>query len=330
MPAVQTAFGPIVEPGWPDLKGPDMGAKFLSGAYIMGNINAKRQALENQMAQYALKIQGMEQENSLKEKKYELDKQALEQRGDVGFWRADIAERRLGLQGDIAQSVVDEKQKKIDGNRAVINAVTSMYQDGIGKDDPRYGDELPRRVISASPYADQALIRQVLQANLGDYNLNANRQDQALIHREKMFLDKMGSKLYGDPTLHLTGPIEDPSQYPEEKTGGSYFGPFGLPTFKKSKEELTGYRTGTITLPSGETVEKKFKTTDLTTLAKEWKAIQEAKSKRLPSVDLPSFGIYSKPAASAAERSRRIVADPDEDPQKRAAAQFYLDQHPGE
>lgn len=328
MPAVQTAFGPIVEPGWPDLKGPDMGAKFLSGAYIMGNINAKTQALQNQMAQYALKAQGLEQENALNEKKFALAQQGQEQKYDMANWRADIAERRLQLGGDAFNLTAQKYEDRITGNQAMIGAAASLAQDGIGKDDPRYPDEFLRRVTAASAKGDPSVYHQLVQSNINDYNINANRQDAVLQRQEKMLLDKIGSKLYGDPTLHLTGPIEHPENYPEETSGGGWgWGNFGLPTYKAG-EEKTGYRTGSITLPTGDEKPVKFKTTDITSLAKEWQALQQAKSKRLPVVDMPSLGIYSKPASTPGERADRIIADPNSSEQAKEAAIAYKQMHP--
>lgn len=334
MPAVQTAFGPIVEPGWPDLKGPDMGAKFLSGAYIMGNINAKRQELENKMAMYALKMQQMEGEDSLKEKRYQLAVDTLQSNIQHKDQMLELQGRGADAKDAMVQLALNKFDQRNAGDKAMFDAATNVLTT-VPKDDERFPNAFLQAVTSNARDADPAKARMLIQTNVNDYNINANRQDTALAHREKMLLDKIGSKLYGDPTLHFTDPIEHPELYPEEMTGGGSTWsnikkwatgqPYGE---DEGPPKKSGIRTGSVTLPTGDTKEVKFKTTDLTELTKQWQALQKAKDKRLPTVDMPEYGVYAKPADSPRERAQRILADPDSDPAKRQAAQFWLDQHP--
>jgi hypothetical protein len=176
----------------------------------------------------------------------------------------------------------------------------------------------------------------LIQTNVNDYNINANRQNTAIDHQVKTLKEEIGSKIYGDTTLgHLTDPLEHPELYPEETTGGeTMFGnikkwatgqPYGE---GGEKPKPTGYRTGSVTLPTGEQKPIRFKATDLTDLAKRWKAAQKAEADRLPTTDIPQYGVYAKPANTARERAQRILDDPDSPPDKRTAAQFWLEQNP--
>lgn len=334
MPAVQTAFGPLVEPGWPDLKGPDLGAKFLSGAYIMGNINAKRQELENKIAALSLKSMSDEADNARKDGMYQLAVERLQSSNQFKDQEIQLRTQAGEARDARVQLAFDKFDQRNAGNKALFDAANNVLTT-IPKDDERFPNAFVQAVTNNARDADPAMYRTLIKTNIDDYNLNANRQNTALVHQEKMLLDKIGSRLYGDPTLHLTDPIEHPELYPEEMTGGGS-------TWSNIKKWATGQsygedegpphksgiRTGSITLPSsGETKEVKFKTTDLTELTKQWKALQAAKDKRLPTVDMPEYGVYAKPANNTAERVQRILDDPDSPPDKRQAAQAWRDAH---
>jgi hypothetical protein len=101
----QTAFGPLIEPVHPP-PAPDLGQTFLNAFYIGSQINAKKQALENQLALQSLKIQQQEGDAALREKKFEQSQQFGEWKhqtdrphaGSVGRRRID--KKRYQLQFD--------------------------------------------------------------------------------------------------------------------------------------------------------------------------------------------------------------------------------------
>jgi hypothetical protein len=65
-----TAFGPLVEPAatYPGAaQPPDLGQRFLSGFYMMSEVNRRKQQLENQMAAMALRQQQNDINNSIRE-----------------------------------------------------------------------------------------------------------------------------------------------------------------------------------------------------------------------------------------------------------------------
>jgi hypothetical protein len=282
------------------------------------SLKAQSDAADNERkdGMYQLAVERLQSSNQFKDQELELKRQA----GDARDARVQLA--------------FDKFDQRNAGNKALFDAANNVLTT-IPKDDERFPNAFVQAVTNNARDADPAMYRTLIKTNIDDYNINANRQDTAIAHQEKMLLDKIGSKLYGDPTLHFTDPIEHPEKYPEEMTGGggTWSNIKNWATGKPYGEDQgppqpSGTRAGSITLPSGDTKEVTFKTTDLTDLTKQWKALQAAKDKRLPTVDMPEYGVYAKPADSPRERAQRILADPDSDPAKRQAAQFWLDQHP--
>lgn len=138
-----SAFGPLVEPGWPDLtKGaPDIGASFMkgiAGAATIAEIGAKRQRLENQLAMYALKMQDMEADNALARDRFDLAVKAQQLNSEQKQGALELAKERATNQADhwynmhqeaiAREGRLSDTQKRKDEDKAKVEEASANLE----------------------------------------------------------------------------------------------------------------------------------------------------------------------------------------------------------
>jgi hypothetical protein len=338
----QTAFGPLVEPGWPSsLPGPpDLGKIFLNAAYLGSEMSRKKQQLENQLQLYALKAQQSEGQMALQEQKFGLAQQAMDLRHEKDV--QDIEKTRdamqrgwesLGLreqQLDINKSREDriaEHQKKIaDG---ALGALQTQGEMG-GKDplDPGYVTDYYSTLIkNTGGNLPPATVNSILRNVKNDRNQKLAQAEKANADELKYFQERVGSELYGNPKITNPDPYLHPEKYGDEPKPQTW-----SDWFQGAPRQTTGNKLIPIRDPStGKVIDtRKASVDDLTRYNKEYRDIV-ARGQKLPRQEAdPSLGVYpvNDLPRNDYERALRWRNDATADPKVRAAATRYLEQHP--
>lgn len=257
MESVQTAFGPLVSPGWPTTMGeqPDLAKNLLGGFAMAATLKGKQAQLQNQMAQYALKMQAMD--NDMANDKIrnqiaidrlvssnQIQRERLEQQKDNSAAvaeRAGAREERLWAAEERLQSVVDNKEKaQAEGNEASFNLnmlPQRMADEGIETGTETWYNQARDRSakdLSLLP----ASLRKAAESNLyRKYKDDRDFKLKQLDSDERAFAHQYGREVTGDDLNIDNYPMYHSSELPDEKKGG-YLGGFltswgGKPTGRK-------------------------------------------------------------------------------------------------
>jgi hypothetical protein len=306
MPAVQSAFGPIVEPGWPStLPGsPDLAGAFLNAARIGSENNARQQRLENQLAYYAMRTQGMQNIGQMREQQFGLAQQRMQQqmenqaaalglrqqamdqnasfqnqRIDIGNKGMDIRQQLLDLAG---QKVADRQE----GSAGVLQAQQDMANQGINPGDPNYYNAFNQALIANNANKSPVEMRAAMA-------LAARTQNSAAFNLTKVneaeynaFMQNYGNTVGRSKNFTDLTPILNPGAYqPETKTTGGFLGFGGTTT-----------PTGNITIPllnaQGRQVGKNaVPASTLADLNAQYQAIMQRRNQIPHRINDPSLGV---------------------------------------
>lgn len=169
-----TAFGPLVEPGWPStLPGPpDLGQKFLNAFAIGSEINRRKQQLENQLAGMAIREHQNEMMNQFREAEYR-------RKLDQGDQRIYLAEQGRNLQQQIFDWKVNKDQETIQDVSDLASGITSLNLDPA---DPKRPSAI-WDIISKNPRAAK-IAPGLIKDAFGSYN-NAIRTKESQLKQER-------------------------------------------------------------------------------------------------------------------------------------------------
>jgi len=116
---------PWVEPGWPNL--PDQGMAMVSAFQAGANISNRRQQLENQLAQMALRQQNQEMMMGLREAEFN-------RKLDQGNQRLALAEAGLNMRGIMDEFRMRKDKETMDD---ISGLATGLSAIDMAADDPR-------------------------------------------------------------------------------------------------------------------------------------------------------------------------------------------------
>ena len=318
-----TAFGPLVEPGWPDLKGPDMGQKFLAGAALGAEMNRRKQALENQLALYALKAQQMENQNSIRERQFELATQVADWKHEKDVQGLNDASRRIDLARDgmdlreqAFNFKTEKERQRQEGVAGIFNALSELDAEGIKPGDPNYEREVLSRTAPFAATAPSAVVNNVQRNALNKHNDAIKQSRIAFDSEQRQFYNDIGRVLYGGNTLTQNlDPILHPEKLPDETSGG--IGGWSIGPYKNKP---TGNKI--VTGPDGKKATVSMK--DINDLKKRWDAIT-ARRNSIPSpVDRADLGVFKDQPITLQQKAERALIDPNASPEAKAAAHKYL------
>ncbi len=237
----QTAFGPLIEPGWAggaQMPGaPDLGKTFLNAFQVGATINAKQQALENQLALYSLRAQQAEHDSKMTEARFGLakdkmawDMEKFQQTAEATrLHNEDVMQRGWAALenqktlGDIRREREDRIQEKLsDANEATAGAnqvIADMQREGINLGDPQFESEYLKRMV---PWAAKSASVKTVQANMLNAS-NSRRDDNARAYEatKKNFDQDLGRTLGGGNVLNQNYDwFLNPDHLQKEKSGG--------------------------------------------------------------------------------------------------------------
>lgn len=337
MPA--TAFGPLVEPGWPDLKGPDIAEKFLAGAALGANINAKQKALENQLALYSLRAQGAENLNEIREKQYELARDKMMLGNQVAWANVDLAQQRVqgmltnqeqlrALASDKVQIANDRLQEEINNNRKKWDRWNSQQKaqsqmmgieaQVLGEGLTPGTEEYKRRVTQlSSNFAGQlspSVYNGVQRTLFMNNNAAWQQKRTAVLDQEKAFRDDIKDNVWGDGITTDLRPILHPEQFPHPKKGNWW----------------SGYETDPNSIeipakdPTGMPYQRPVAIKTLQDMKKRYEELQKTKSQIGTGINRPDLGVYTDHVETPDEKANRILQDPEATDEERNAATQWL------
>lgn len=121
-----TAFGPLVEPGWPNLPVSDLGTKFINAFALGSEINRRKQQMENQLAAMAIRERQNEMMNQYREAEFR-------RKLDQGEQRIMLAEQGRNLQNEIFQWKVNKDQET---QEDIMGLAQGLGKIKLAPDDP--------------------------------------------------------------------------------------------------------------------------------------------------------------------------------------------------
>jgi hypothetical protein len=303
MESVQTAFGPLVSPGWPTTMGeqPDFAKSLLGGFAMAATLKGKQAQLQNQMAQYALKMQAMDHDMANDKIRNEIAVQRLVNTTENQRQRLELAkdtaeavgerskarEERLWAAEDRLQSVVDTKEKdKAQGEEASFNLnmlPQRMADEGIETGtETWYNQARDRSAKDLSQLPPQ--LRKAAESNLyRKYKDDRDFKLKQLESDERAFAHQYGRAVTGDDLNIDTYPMDHPEQLPDEKKGG-YLGSF-LPS-------LGGKPTGNKLIKGKDGEDRPIAVQRLNEFKKKYESLIKRRENMGPKVVRPDLGLY--------------------------------------
>lgn len=320
-----TAFGPLVEPGWPNLPQSDLGTKFVNAFAIGTEISRRKQALENQLAGMALKAQAMENQTQLREMQFGLAQQRLEFDRDKALQNAEFARERLGMADQtlgLRQAMFDAKQQKLsdaaEGTANLFNAEASLAEEGIHPGDKNFEAEYLRRISNTG--APPSVISAAARTALSNHYAQVRNRERDFDAQMKAFRERFGAEVFGNPMIQDVSVLGDPKSLPDDTTTT------GVWPFRETKP--TGKKLVSSVDPSGVALNKPVSLSVLEKYKKQYDQLIAGKNDIPLTHDHSDLGVYSQPANTMRERAQRIQSDPTASTAAKAAAEKWLRDNP--
>lgn len=221
-----TAFGPLVEPGWPNLQGPDLARNFLSGAQLGASINAKQRALENQLAGLTLKAQAMEYDHELDRAKFGLAQDKLQMQADRNAALLDIAHANLGLREQTANLAVTKYNDLVEGKSGLVEAQAILDSEHLHPGDEGYIERFNQLTAPIIGKVPTSTLNAVQRSVYNNNNAAIKEKQQYLNSDTKHFTSEASGILYGNanPVNPDLTPVIDYEKLPNKWSGGGWFG----------------------------------------------------------------------------------------------------------
>ena len=306
-------FSPTVQPQMPD--SPDLSAKFMTGVQVGNSIwqahannNAKQQAMENQLAQYALRAQQMQHENTMREGYFNLAK--LKQDTAMQNFQTDMQWKMYKEQEDTrdrdrnydlrdwGQQVKEQKADEfIQRKQNEATGTAGMNQDLANlagqETQPSYEKDVLNLGSKWAPYGPAA-IQNIVQNRLNAATVMRDHAKRAVDADEKDFYDNIGRKIGGGNTLQQNLDwIEHYENLPDDKQGGWFGTSAGAHT--TGKKQIVDPNTGNVISTQD--------TGYLENLRNQYHSIMQRKANIADPINRPDIGVYS-PVPLPTDRSQ--------------------------
>jgi hypothetical protein len=307
MPSVQSAFGPIVEPGWPStLPGaPDLHGALMSAIQLKTQMNLKQQQLENQAMLYASRYENSERARELAGMKFEQQRQVdqwnhektlanedykYRQLDDLNTHRERVYElreldqKRQNTETDLKIQKYEEGKK---GAQYLRDVEAQLYREGLSEEDAAYW---PRRteLLQLIPGDAKYPSSELSAANrLAKYKSNVRGFDKRKQLKEdyEAWQKDMGNTVWGTEQLTDPWPVFYPKDLKPQMTGGGWDPPFG-----RKEQKPTGKLIVNTWGPDG-AYEKYVDPAELRRLRQEHRALEERKKRISPQFNDPTLNI---------------------------------------
>ena len=282
---------------------PDIAASVMTGMQVGNNIwkahadaNAKNQMMENQLAQYALRAQQMQHENTMREGYFNLA--TLKQQQAVDNFQADMKWKMYKEQEDTAdkdrnydrlmwgQTVKAQKADEfIQRKQNEATGVAGFNQDLANlagqETQPSYEKDVLNLGSKWAPYGPAA-IQNIIQNRLSAATVIRDHAKRAVDADEKGFYENIGRKIGGGNTLTQNLDwIEHYENLPDATEGGIY----GFGAHKTGKKEILDPATGNVLSTQD--------TGYLENLRNQYHNIMQRKANIADPINRPDIGVYS-------------------------------------
>lgn len=357
MAAVQTPFGPLVEPEVG--KGPDLGSALMSGMQLAANINARKQELQNEVIRQSLKARQDAIENALNQKRYEL---AVKAQNDNAAHARDMfgvasanAETLKTYREQMAQAAKDRAAalgNRID-NTAKLRGTQSWAANQLAEVDsevlsdptlvpgsPNYAAVRMQKAVDrgAAGYAAPNVWNAWVRA--GAINANTGQQQirQAADSARKSLEFQVQSQLTQSASTDVSPLLGNVEELPDSEAiaeGHEWVtGPFGIPYRKtKTKPRMAGqddpYKKVMVWDKDGnKQVPRDVPLSTLKQLQQQLAAYQELTKKVAPYEYHPDLGVHGPPGATKDDLAREALTSPNTSPRYKAGARRWLRLNP--
>jgi hypothetical protein len=298
MPAVQTAFGPLVEPGWPTTMGtqPDFAKSLSSGFELAATLKGKQLALQNQMFNNLLKMQAMDNEMANNKTKAEIAVQKLTASNELGHERLEAYKERgdniaifAREREDRLHSLVDEKIKdkqKSDEASFELNMLPQqLASEGFTPGTEEYYNQLRARSAPHLAVLQPSLRKSAESGILSKYKDDRSFNLKQLESDERAFAHEYGREVTGDDLNIDTYPMYHPDKLPDQKTGGYFWTDIGAKT--TGKKLVKGIDPST-----GQPGDRPIAVQRLTDFKTRYEKLIKRREKLGPDVNRPDLGIH--------------------------------------
>lgn len=309
MPAISTPFGPLVEPGWPSTlpEGANVGAKFMAGAALGAQINARQRQLENQLAQYSLKAQQNEYDRQHDRDMYNLAVEKMGMQNAFTEQRLALsaednkmqAQRnedlyRLGLRSREdaeakTQLAITKYNDVLEGRGEFVNTLATLSSEGLYPGMKGYDTEFNKLMGPVSQKVPTQLLNAWQKGVYNNHNYSASKEIQDYVRQNELFRKKVADTVWGSLDTDLN-PILHPEMLPKEadKTEGGWFGT----GYGATKRTPTGRVL--VTNASGTIKDRPVFLKDLEGLKTEYDELMK-RYRNLPTqVNKPEIGVWAK------------------------------------
>jgi hypothetical protein len=321
-------FGPLVQPGWPDLKGgPDLAKNFLTGFQQGAMVNYRSRQLENQLANYALQAKEHELTDALREKQFGLAQQRLgiyaeaaNNRADAERARVESARDRLDLQRDVFNLASTKYSDRLEGLGGITSVESQLAEEGLVPGTKEY---LRRSLEAGQQYAGKlgSSNWNAWQKKLYDNsNTAANSQLQYWKAEKKNFDDDLSRQAFGGKLETDLSKIQDWQSLPDAPSVTSFGWDWRhakLPTVTTKTPEGVKMVKGT------DGVDRPVAVSTLKQLNERYQKLQSDFDSIAPQVHRPDINVFPK-GGSLDDLARQAINDPNASSAHKAAARQRL------
>ena len=292
---------------------PDIAANVMTGMQVGNNIwkahadaNAKNQMYENQLAQYALRAQQMQHENTMRQGYFDLA--TLKQQNEVARVQADQKWREFKEQEDTADKdrnykrlmwgetikaqKADEFIQRKQNEATGVAGFNADLSDLAGQESsPTYDRDVLNRASKWAPYAPAA-VQNIAQNRLNAANVVRDHAQRANETDLKDFYEDIGRKLGGGNTLTQNlNWVENYEKLPDKMEGGIY----GFGAHKTTQKQVIDPNTGNVLAEPDIAY--------LESLRNQYHSILARKNNIGAPINRPDIGVYS-PVPLPSDRSQ--------------------------
>lgn len=312
---------------------------FINAWQFSTQMKLKKAELEDKMAALVMRNRQLEINDQLREKEYGLRalgmQNAMAHRDDMYELAATrlVQERELGQEriNTAAARFNDAHQKELNRNEAqqdLFSLDGEMEAEGYHKGTKEYETEYLKRVGDIASKLPTSEANAVYRATHGNLQAAALQQQRLNDNDLRMFRQKFGSEVFGNPGIQDLRPLDDPASLPDAAPKQLTWwqrhveGKKQEPTQPGLKTiSVTDPQTGKVTAVGTATVKK------LTDLNTEYQALLDRQAHSATPRDVPDAGVY-RPTNTLREKALRIQSDPTASDQAKVAAEKYLKENP--
>ena len=260
-------------------------------------LKLKKQEIMGKMSALETRNRQLEFMDQLREKQYAQRAYMDQARLNLAEGKADFANQtrlaQLGLEGqrlDIAQGhlnlAAERQQGQDEATATMVNAEAQLASEGIYPGDKRFISRYNELVGSAIGKAPHQLVNSVLKTTYTNSNQASYQRLRNQELSEKMFRERFGSDVYGNPAIQDTSYLNQPWESLPDETKVTGTWPFRstVPTGRKQLPSVD---------PSGRTIQKPITIQQFNDFKKQWSDLQKQRGEIGTPVDAPELGVSS-------------------------------------